>query len=163
MRPLPTATNTSWPIQSSGPDIIASPIADVLAVSYTRTRPAAVKRRQARHTTLYGCRHHALPFFHGALTSSPKKIIRCVPHSEQLISSSSSPLSSSKTSSHVPPSSPPQPQRGRPSSPPSPLPSSSTLTRLLCVVSATCCALLSISRVAGSPEPRFWPRGPRSL
>src|SRR5919107_1727381 len=47
MRPLPTATNTSWPIQSSGPDIIASPIADVLAVSYTRTRPAAVKRRQA--------------------------------------------------------------------------------------------------------------------
>src|SRR5215204_117739 len=39
MRPLPTAINTSWPIQSSGPDIIASPIADVLAASYTRTRP----------------------------------------------------------------------------------------------------------------------------
>src|SRR5919112_4968633 len=117
MRPLPTATNTSWPIQSSGPDIISSPIADVLAVSYTRTRPAAVKRRQARHTSLYGCRHHALPSFHGARSSS-KKIINCVPHSEQLISSSSSPLSSSKTSSHVPPSSPPQPQRGRPSSPP---------------------------------------------
>src|SRR5215208_4304717 len=52
-RPVPTATNTSWPIQSSGPYIIASPIACVLAVPYPYTLPAAhreaVKRRQARY------------------------------------------------------------------------------------------------------------------
>jgi hypothetical protein len=53
MRPVPTATNTSWPIQSSGPDIIVSVLANFLAVSYPYTaRPAhrgAVKRRQARY------------------------------------------------------------------------------------------------------------------
>src|SRR5215208_6039197 len=53
MRLVPTATNTTWPIQSSGPYIIASPIACVLAVPYPYTLPAAhreaVKRRQARY------------------------------------------------------------------------------------------------------------------
>src|SRR5215211_8500007 len=63
MRPLPTATNTSWPIQSAGPDIIASPIADVLAVSYTRTRPplrppSAVTLVTSGHSMRY-------PLFHG--------------------------------------------------------------------------------------------------